>query len=363
MGVYRVFVLNCGSSSIKFQMIAPDSGQVFLKGIVENVETSRAILKWSNGQRPLKQSDYASAIDAIVSFFKEERVDAIGHRVVHGGERFTDSVKIDSSVLTQIEACVPLAPLHNPFNLLGIKRFHHLFPHLSQVAVFDTSFHQTLPEKAYLYPIPYNYYKEYGVRRYGFHGISHRFVVEEGAKKLGKSVEETSFISCHLGNGCSLAAIQNGKSIDTSMGLTPLEGLMMGQRSGDIDPSLVAFFSEHLNLSAKEFTEILNKKSGLAGVSEISGDMRILLKSRDKQARLAIEMFCYRLAKYIAAYLVPLKKVDGVIFTGGIGENAEPILREVKRELAPFRLNFFVIPTNEEWMIAQDTARIVRVAT
>ena len=356
----HVFVLNYGSSSIKFQLVHPDSGTVYLKGIAENLKTNRAVLKWSGKSRLLEKSDYSFAIDSIVSLVRDQTIDAIGHRVVHGGETFTESVKIDPSVLCQIEACISLAPLHNPFSLLGINHLCHLFPQLPQVAVFDTSFHQTLPEKAYLYPIPYRYYKEYRLRRYGFHGISHRFVVEEGAKKVGKPLQETSFISCHLGNGCSVAAVQNGKSIDTSMGLTPLEGLMMGERSGDVDPSILSFLSDHLNISANEVIKILNKKSGLLGVSGISSDMRVLLKSQDKQARLAIEMFCYRLAKYIGAYLVSLKKVDGVIFTGGIGENAEPIRRRVMEELKPFHLNFFVIPTNEEWMIAKETARIVR---
>ncbi|QVL57585.1 MAG: acetate kinase [Simkaniaceae bacterium] len=355
-----VFVLNCGSSSIKFQLIKPESGKVLLKGLAENLNTSRASLKWSKGAKDLEKSDYRSALDEILKLFEDKQIIAVGHRVVHGGEAFTDSVKINPTVLKKIKECNHLAPLHNPVNALGIEIMEEKFPHLPQVAVFDTAFHQTLPEKAYLYAIPYEYYEKYQVRRYGFHGTSHRYVVQEGAKKVGKPLDDTSFISCHLGNGCSIAAVHKGKSIDTSMGLTPLEGLVMGERSGDLDPSVVGFLADHLKISADKVIEILNKKSGLLGISTLSADMRLLLESKEKLAKTAIEIFCYRLAKYIAAYLVPLKNVDGVIFTGGIGENSEIIRSRVMDQLKPFNLKALVIPTNEELMIAQDAEKIVR---
>ncbi len=355
-----VFVLNCGSSSIKFQLIEPESGKVLLKGLAENLNTDRACLKWPEGEKGLKESDYRYALDEIVKLLGNEKIIAIGHRVVHGGESFTASVRVDTKVLDKIKECNHLAPLHNPMNALGIEIMEAKFPDLPQIAVFDTAFHQSIPERAYLYAIPYEYYEKYQVRRYGFHGTSHRYVTAEGAKKVGKPLKETSFISCHLGNGCSVAAVLGGKSIDTSMGLTPLEGLVMGQRSGDLDPSVVGFLADHLKISADSVIEILNKKSGLLGLSGRSADMRLLLESKDKRATLAIEIFCYRLAKYIASYLVPLGKIDGVIFTGGIGENSKAIQSNVMALLKPFKLEYFVIPTNEELMIAQDAAEIVR---
>ncbi|MDJ0652249.1 MAG: acetate kinase [Simkaniaceae bacterium] len=355
-----VFVLNCGSSSIKFQLIEPQSGHIILKGMAENLNTSRALLKWSDQSKSLKNSDHCFAVDEILKLFGSEKIVAVGHRVVHGGETFTKSIKVDERVLNKIKELSHLAPLHNPVNALGIEIMQEKFPDLPQVAVFDTAFHQTLPERAYLYAIPYEYYEKYEVRRYGFHGTSHRYVVQEGAKMIGKPLEKTSFISCHLGNGCSVAAVENGKSIDTSMGLTPLEGLVMGERSGDIDPSTLEFLANQLKISAHEVTKILNNKSGLLGISGVSADMRFLLGSQKKRAKIAIDIFCYRLAKYIAAYLVPLKKTDGVIFTGGIGENSEVIRSKVMEQLTPFDLKALVIPTNEEGMIAQDVAAILQ---
>lgn len=355
-----VFVLNCGSSSIKFQLIEPESGEILLRGIAENLKTSRATLKWSDCSKSLENSDYRFAIDEILKLFESEKMIAVGHRVVHGGETFKKSIKVDAAALNKIKEMSHLAPLHNPVNALGIEIMQEKFPKLPQVAVFDTAFHQTLPEKAYLYAIPYEHYEKYQVRRYGFHGTSHRYVISEGAKMIGKPLEEASFISCHLGNGCSIAAVKKGKSIDTSMGLTPLEGLVMGERSGDLDPSVVGFLADHLKISADKVIEILNKKSGLLGISGLSADMRLLLEHTEKRAKIAIEIFCYRLAKYIAAYLVPLKKIDGVIFTGGIGENSEVIRTQVMEQLKPFHLKALVIPTNEELMIARDTATAIK---
>ncbi len=355
-----VFVLNCGGSSIKFQLIEPKSGKVLLKGLAENLTTDRATLKWSDESKELEKSEYPYALDEILKLLGNEKIIAVGHRVVHGGESFSSSVKIDAKVLEKIKECNHLAPLHNPVNALGIEIMAKKFPDLPQIAVFDTAFHQSLPERAYLYAIPHEYYEKYQVRRYGFHGTSHRYVTAEGAKKVGKLLDETSFISCHLGNGCSVAAVLKGKSVDTSMGLTPLEGLVMGQRSGDLDPSIVGFLADHLKINTDKVIEILNKKSGLLGLSGESEDMRLLLKSSDQRAKLAIEIFCYRLAKYIASYLVPLGKVDGVIFTGGIGENSEEIRSKVMELLKPFNLKELVIPTNEELLIAQDAAEIVK---
>ena len=355
-----VFVLNCGSSSIKFQLIEPESGRVHLKGLAENLNSPRARLKWSHGSKELSKGDYASALLEILHLLGDEKILAVGHRVVHGGEFFNASVKIDDGVLSKIQACNHLAPLHNPVNSLGIEILREKFPTLPQVAVFDTSFHQSMPETAYLYALPYEYYEKFQIRRYGFHGTSHRYVVQKGAEEIGKPLEETAFISCHLGNGCSIAAVKGGKSLDTSMGLTPLEGLVMGQRSGDLDPSIVGFLAEKLEISSDEVISILNKKSGLLGLSGMSEDMRLLTESQSPRAQLAIDIFCYRLAKYIAAYLVPLQRVDGVIFTGGIGENAAGIRDQVMKHLTPFQLKAFVIPTNEELMIARDTASIVK---
>ncbi|MCB1110385.1 MAG: acetate kinase [Chlamydiia bacterium] len=414
-----VFVLNCGSSSIKFQLIEPESGAIHLKGIAENLNTSRALLKWlstgcflesekqakqnqifltdeshsqsalgekekksdeaaagcrfqktsctklkwSKGMLELRQGNYEEALSEILKLLGDEKILAVGHRVVHGGEAFNASVKIDSSVLDQIKACNHLAPLHNPVNALGIEEMLKKFPHIPQVAVFDTAFHQTMPQTAYLYALPYEYYKKYQVRRYGFHGTSHRYVVQKGAEEMGKNLKDTSFISCHLGNGCSIAAVKGGQCLDTSMGLTPLEGLVMGQRSGDLDPSIVDFLAEKLQTDSHEVLAILNRKSGLLGISGISEDMRLLTESSEPRAQLAIDIFCYRLAKYIASYLVPLQSVDGVIFTGGIGENAEGIRNQVMQHLKPFNLKPLVIPTNEELMIARDAAQLTGISS
>ena len=355
-----VFVLNCGSSSIKFQLMEPESGEVHLKGIAENLNTPRATLKWSKGSKDLEKGDYDNALGEILHLLGDEKIITIGHRVVHGGEFFKASVKIDSAVLSKIKECNHLAPLHNPVNALGIEIMGEKFPKIPQVAVFDTSFHQSMPQVAYLYALPYEYYEKFQLRRYGFHGTSHRYVVQKGAEDIGKPLKETSFISCHLGNGCSIAAVKGGKSLDTSMGITPLEGLVMGQRCGDLDPSIVGFLAEKLQVSSEEVTSILNKKSGLLGISGISEDMRLLTESTAPRATLAIDIFCYRLAKYIAAYLIPLQHVDGVIFTGGIGENAPGIRDQIMAHLKPFNLKTYVIPTNEELMIARDAAAIVR---
>ena len=391
-----IFVLNCGSSSIKFQVVQPEKGTVILNGIAENVQTERCVLNWQFGKKKdkksLLKSDYHEVIEEIVKLLKslpevEKTIIGVGHRVVHGGETFYESVIVDDAVLNKIHDCSHLAPLHNPANALGIVVMQEMYPKLPQVAVFDTAFHQSLPEYAFLYAVPYQYYEEYEVRRYGFHGTSHRYIVQMAADTLGKKLEETSLISAHLGNGCSVCAALGGKSMDTSMGLTPLEGLMMGQRSGDLDPGVVAFLSEKLQVEAQDIITMLNKMSGLLGVSGVSEDMRLVKKAADEgdgMATLAIEMFCYRLAKYIASYLVPIGLPDALIFTGGIGENAPYIRARVVEWLEPMGFavdpsrnkengkkssgsispenevpTILVLPTNEELLIARDAASLV----
>jgi len=361
----KVLVLNCGSSSIKFQVIEPQSSKVFFKGIAENLETDHAFLRFSSEgkeeARKLASSDYPHAIKAIIQLVQGEGMVAIGHRVVHGGASLRESVEITPYILRTIKECIHLAPLHNPVNVLGIEVMQAHFPLLPQVAVFDTAFHGSLPPHAYLYPLPYEYYEKYKIRRYGFHGINHRFVSIEAAKKLGIALKNSSLISVHLGNGCSVCAIKGGKSVDISMGFTPLEGLMMGQRSGDIDPGLIAFLVEKLQIDVNEVTTILNKKSGLLGISGISEDVRILLANqKNRRVQIAIELFCYRIAKYIASYIVPLGKVDGLIFTGGIGENAEPIRNKIVEYVAFLHLKVLVIPANEELAIARDTIHVIQ---
>ena len=389
MGEACVFVVNCGSSSIKFQVIQPESGSLILKGLAENVQSDRCQLNWTDGEKKLEQSDYPSVLEEIVSLVRPFEADliAVGHRVVHGGEFFSESVLIDENVLTKIKACHHLAPLHNPVNALGIEILQEKFPQLPQVAVFDTAFHHSLPKHAYLYALPYTYYQKYQIRRYGFHGTSHRFVVQEAAQRLEKSLESLALISAHLGNGCSVTAVLEGKSVETSMGMTPLEGLVMGRRSGDLDPSLVGYLAEKLQLNANEVTEILNKKSGLFGISGVSEDMRLIeaeARGGNTRAQLAIEVFCYRLAKYIAAYLVPLKRLDALIFTGGIGENATYVRSGVVGWLEVLGLQIdrlrnenhgkeykgvisptdkaplvMVVPTNEELLIAKDSKAVI----
>ena len=367
------------------------SDQVLLGGIAENIQTERCCLHWQMGEKKglekLKRFDYQEAIGQIVTLIKkspkiEKTVVAVGHRIVHGGE-VTQSVIVDEKVLAEMYTLQHLAPLHNSINILGIAVMQELYPELPHVAVFDTSFHQTLPKHAHLYAIPYVYYKEHKVRRYGFHGLSHRYITEEAAKALGKRVQECSIVSAHLGNGCSVCAILNGQSVDTSMGFTPLEGLMMGKRSGDIDPAAVAFLSDKLDISAKKMVLMLNQMSGLLGVSCVSADLRLVKKAAeegDKLAVLAIEMFCYRLAKYIASYFVPLGLPDALVFTGGIGENAPFVRSRVVEWLRPMgfeieeKLNqksakqispkghlpqIFIFPTNEELLIAKDAFALV----
>lgn len=389
-----VLVLNCGSSSIKFAVVNPVSGENALMGLVQCIGMKEASLQWKRAgqkqERALPDVNYESAIHAIIEVLREvdqleSQLIAVGHRVVHGGEKFKSSVVIDESVLDQIRDCCRLAPLHNPANLTGILAAKKNFPHLPQVAVFDTAFHQTMPKHAFVYAIPYELYAQHSIRRYGFHGTSHQYVAEQAALLINKPFDQCAFITAHLGNGSSVAAILNGKSVDTSMGFTPLEGLVMGTRSGDVDPSLHAFLADTLGYDVHKVTELLNKKSGVLGLSQLGSDMRTLENAEaegHENATLAREVFCYRLAKYIMSYLVPLGRLDALVFTGGIGENDRKVRARVIQWLSA--LNFIldpvrnqengkqsgnvittsesrvalVIPTNEELMIARDAARL-----
>ena len=391
-----VLILNCGSSSVKFAILHPAVGNTLVEGIIRRIGLAESDLHYVFGAKevnhPLGHINYSQAIEEIIKTIRQssdylDNIVVVGHRVVHGGERFTSSVVIDSAVLDAIRAYQHLAPLHNLPNIAGIEAISRMFPDLPQVAVFDTAFHQTMPDYAYLYAVPDRLYKEYDVRRYGFHGTSHRFVTQEAAKLLNRSLNECAFVSAHLGNGCSAAAVKNGKSVDTTMGLTPLEGLMMGTRSGDIDPGFHAYMAEQLKCDVKEVTRILNHDSGLLGISGKTSDMCDLQKladAGDMRAQLARAMFSYRLAKYVAALAVPLGRIDALIFTGGIGENDVGIRAEVLKwlNILGFKIDqksnalhgknnhaiitqknstvAMVIHTNEEFLIAQDAFALIR---
>lgn len=392
-----IFVLNCGSSSIKFALIGPISKEALLTGLVEKISQPECQMQWQveteRFQAATPSADIEAALHQIWTCVKnvlggaEEKILGVGHRVVHGGEHFQHSARIDAAVIDAIEKCIPLAPLHNPANLAGIRALKKLCPQLPQVAVFDTAFHQSLPAKAYRYAVPQFLYQHHAVRRYGFHGTSHRYVANQALNRLNLDVADHALISAHLGNGCSITAIKNGKSMDTSMGMTPLEGLVMGTRCGDIDAGVLFYLLEQGLYTAESLDALLNKQSGLLGVSGLSMDMRDLnaaATAGNVDAELAIEVFCYRIAKYIAAYLVPLQRLDALIFTGGIGENDAKVRAKVIAHLAVLKLGLdplvnanpcktsngvistpesaaviMVIPTNEELMIALDTHRLI----
>ena len=344
----KILVINCGSSSIKYKLFTMPQRTLLEKGIIEHIGEEGSAIK-----------DHTAGLKIILQ--KIGKVDAVGHRVVHGEEKFIKPVIINDEVIREIKKSCAIAPLHNPANLAGILACKELLPKVKQVAVFDTSFHQSLPEYAYLYGLPYQFYKKYGIRKYGFHGTSHEYVALEAARKLKKPLSKLKLITCHLGNGCSIAAINKGKSIDTSMGFTPLEGLIMGTRCGDIDPALVGYLMEKENLSIKEVNHILNYESGLRGISGLSNDMRILenkASQNDRRAKLAISMFVYRIRKYIGSYLAVLGGCDAIVFTAGIGENQKNIRRRITQGLFDYlkrKPKILVIPTNEELMIAQKT--------
>jgi acetate kinase len=404
----KVLVLNCGSSSVKFQLVETDEtsaaegrDRTLAKGLVENIGGAAILRYEADGKRPLRETgeilEHKIAVERCLALLTRGDVGvltdvgeirAVGHRVVHGGERFKTSVLIDDDVLSGIEDCFELAPLHNPPNVKGYRAARGLLAGVPQVAVFDTSFHQTMPPEAFLYGIPQVLYQRHGIRRYGFHGTSHRFVSRRLAAALGRDPQDPGLrlITCHLGNGCSVTAIRGGRSLDTSMGFTPLEGLVMGSRSGDLDPAIVLHLMVKEELGTAEVGALLNKHSGLLGVSGVSNDMRTLLEAEaagHQRAGLAVTLFCYRLRKYVAAYLGVLGGVDGLAFAGGIGENAPAVraralaglgalglavdaernqaARGEEAEISPrgSHARVFVIPTNEELLIARDTCRIV----
>ena len=388
-----ILVLNCGSSSLKGAVLNKDNGDVLLSCLAEKLNLPDAYITFKiNGNKErVELSDapnHTGAVGALLQELKkhglDSRIGAIGHRVVSAGEEYSESVLIDSKVIDAIERCIPLAPLHNPANLLGIRAAQEIFKGLPNVAVFDTAYHQTMPEHAYTYAIPRKYYRELHLRRYGFHGTSYRFVADETARFLGKDLKSLRLVIAHLGNGASIAAIKNGQSQDTSMGLTPLEGLVMGTRSGDIDASVYQFLADNTGMGIKEITDVLNKQSGLLGISELSNDCRTIEEEAAKGhegAKLALEIFTYRLAKYVASMAVAAGGLNVLAFTGGIGENSDIIRAKVLGycEFLGLKLNAdanlaarfgkagvittadspvtaVVIPTNEELMIAQDTA-------
>ena len=407
----NVLVLNCGSSSVKFQLIATDLEQIardtdarLAHGIIERIGGAAIITFTTEGSAPQRSAapvrDTRAAVDIILRWIISDEsgitavssfadVHAVGHRVVHGGERFSKSVLITDEVLRGIEDGIELAPLHNPANIAGITAARtSLGLGVPQVAVFDTAFHQTLPEHAYLYAVPYQLYRRHRIRRYGFHGTSHRYVAYRYRTLRGIPREATNIITLHLGNGCSIAAIREGNCIDTSMGLTPLEGLVMGTRSGDIDVSVVDFIGSKEGLSAAEVESLLNKQSGLLGISGLTDDMRELLaeaqEHNDRRARLAVEIFCYRARKYIGSYLAAMNGADAIVFTGGIGQNSPEVRanicaglswlgiqiddernaahtsgREGQISAEAGRVGVYVIPTNEELLIARDAVRVV----
>lgn len=400
-----VLVINCGSSSVKFAIMNPEDGQVYLSGIAEAMNLPEAFISWRFGDEDKQKTNISGynheqalsyLVENILSSHKYllDSIVACGHRIVHGGEFYSAPTLIDDEVLANIEKVIPFAPLHNPAHILGIKAARNSFPNIPHVAVFDTAFHQTMPPVAYRFAIPEEYYTKGGIRRYGAHGTSHMYLAQESAKLLGKSLDDTNVITCHLGGGASVCAIKGGKCMDTSMGLTPLDGLIMGTRTGEIDPSVVFFLCDpqNNNLSVEEVKDIFNKKSGLLALSGVSSDMRPICEgylNGEEKCTLALEAFSYRLAKFIASYFVPVGRVDAIVFSGGIGENCweareltckylkESFGIEINEELnkkALGRLGFeggvistpnskfkvFMIPTNEELVIAQSSMKFVK---
>ncbi|GEA50277.1 acetate kinase 2 [Vibrio inusitatus NBRC 102082] len=393
----NVLVINSGSSSLKFAVIDSESGEALVSGLGECFGLPEATVEWKfNGEKSKEaitapDNHHQEAINRIVKLMDElslkETIVAVGHRIVHGGEKFTSTVRIDDAVLAEIENLSDLAPLHNPAGAKGIRAAMAAYPSLPQFAVFDTAFHQTMPQKAFTGAISHELYKEYGIRRYGFHGTSHYYVSREAAKMLNKPVEESNFITVHLGNGASVCAISNGESVDTSMGFTPLAGLMMGTRSGDLDPGIIEFLMKK-GWTPEQVFETLNKKSGFLGVSGVTSDARGILEAMDEGhegAKLAFEVFTYRVAKYIGSYMIPLSSLDAVIFTGGIGENALDIRSEILTNLALLGFvedragneaarfgaagqiaeskllgaKVLVVPTNEEFVIAKQSVELL----
>lgn len=347
----KILVINSGSSSIKYKLFAMPSERLITQGSIEHI-----------GEKGSKFGNHYSGLKIILEKIKSP--DALGHRVVHGAEEFKKPTVVGQKVIKGIKKCCAIAPLHNPANLAGILACQKLLPGIKQVAVFDTAFHQSIPEYAYIYGLPYDYYQRLGVRKYGFHGTSHEYVAHEASRILGKPLNKLKLITCHLGNGSSITAIDKGKSIDTSMGFTPLEGLVMGTRCGDIDPALITHIMRKKKIGTEEMDRILNKESGLKGISGISNDMRLLkvqAKAGSRRAKLAVDIFVYRIRKYIGAYLSVLGGLDALVFTAGIGENQPDVRKKICRGLfIGINPKILVIPTNEELMIARQAFKLIR---
>jgi len=396
----NILVINSGSSSLKYQLINMKNENVLAKGLCDRIGLEKSILKHTKtGCDPViietDMPNHKVAISQVVKILTTgetavindmSEISAVGHRVVHGGEKFHESVIIDENVIQAIRDCIELAPLHNPPNIIGIEACQQIMPGTPMVAVFDTAFHQTMPKYAYLYALPYEIYEKYGVRKYGFHGTSHKYVSQRAAEMLGKPLEETKLISCHLGNGASVCAIDGGKSVETSMGFTPLAGLAMGTRSGTIDPAVISYLMEKEKMTIKEINDYLNKKSGVLGISGVSSDFRDIQAAAEQgneRAKLAIEIFCYRVKKYIGEYAAVLGGADAIIFTAGIGENnsvvrakameglehlgavIDPEKNKVKGEEMDIsaenaKVRTLVIPTNEELAIAREAVKLIQ---
>ncbi|SHH41762.1 acetate kinase [Clostridium collagenovorans DSM 3089] len=393
----KILVINCGSSSLKYQLIDMQNEEALAIGLVERIGIEGSILtQKANGEKyvietPMK--DHQVAIELVLDALKDEKhgviksmdeISAVGHRVVHGGEKYAHSVVVTDEVMKNLEECAKLAPLHNPANIIGINACKALMPSTPMVVVFDTAFHQTMPESAYIYALPYEAYTEHSVRRYGMHGTSHKYVSDKVAEVMGKNIEDLKIITCHLGNGASLTAVKNGKSVDTSMGFTPLEGLVMGTRCGDIDPAIVPYLMKEMNISAAEVDTLMNKKSGVLGISGVSSDFRDIegaAKEGNHRAALALDVFHYRVKQYIGAYSAAMNGVDVIVFTAGLGENSIASRAEICKDMeylgvkldeernnvrgkiaeisaADSKVKVFVIPTNEELMIARDTKEL-----
>ena len=397
----KILVLNCGSSSIKYKLFDMTTKEILAQGGIEKIGLVGSFLKLTlpNGEKKILEKDipeHTAGIEFILNTLVSpeygaikslEEINAVGHRMVHGGERFSESVKLDKEVLDAFAACNDLAPLHNPANLKGVNAVSAILPNIPQVGVFDTAFHQTMPDYAYMYAIPYELYEKYGVRRYGFHGTSHRYVSKRVCDFLGINPEGSKIITCHIGNGGSISAVKDGKCVDTSMGLTPLEGLVMGTRSGDIDPAIMEFIAKKENLDIEGVMNVLNKKSGVQGMTGISSDFRDLeaaYNEGNEYAINAIEVFCYRVAKYIGSYVAAMNGVDAIAFTAGIGENTDLVRRKIVAYLGYLgitidnevndathgdeavistpdsKVKVCVIPTNEELAIARETVALVK---
>ena len=395
----KVLIINCGSSSLKYQLIDSETEEVLAKGLCERIGIEGGMLTHSPAgkrkvERQVEMPDHVKAVELVLESLTDKEngvisslkdIDAVGHRLVHGGESFSEATLINDEVIKTIEACNDLAPLHNPANLIGIRSCRQLMPEVPMVGVFDTAFHQTMPKKAYLYGIPYEYYEKYKIRRYGFHGTSHSYVSKRTAEILHKNYQDFKVIVCHLGNGASISAVKNGQCVDTSMGLTPLEGLFMGTRSGDLDPAILEFICNKENITVSQMVEILNKKSGVLGLSGLSSDFRDLIAAAgegNERAKTTLEAYSYRVAKYIGAYTAAMNGVDAIVFTAGIGENNSDVRQMVGDYLSYLgtgvdraknsirgeeaiisydeaRIPILVVPTNEELAIARETVKLI----